>query len=386
MKSKKVIIIGANEFQYKIIDKVNKLGYETHVFAWEEGAIAKDIATVFYPISITDKEKILEEAKEIKPDAVISIASDLAMPTVNYIAEKLGLVGNSLLSTELMTNKFKMRKRLSENNLPCPWYQLISGCNDLKIDKLDFPLIVKPIDRSGSRGVTKVSSPNELKSAIDLAKDVSFLDVVLIEKYIGGSEYSIETISQAGKHQILQITEKFTTGEPNYIELGHLQPARISKKIQQNIEKVIIDSLTALEFENGASHAEIKVDNDQIFIIEIGGRMGGDFIGSDMVEISTGIDFLKLVLDVSLGKDIGVINCNNVNNNFAVVKFLFSQRDIERYNKIKAKFPNIVIEENINKNFNNDITDSSNRNGYYILNIPKESVLTQILKIGFFDD
>ncbi len=386
MSKSKIIIIGANEFQYKLINKANNVGYETHVFAWEEGAIAKDIATFFYPISITDKEKILEKAKEIQPDAVISIASDLAMPTVNYVAEKLELIGNTMLSTELMTNKFQMRERLSKNNLPSPWYKLVSIYDDLKNEELKFPLIVKPIDRSGSRGITKVSSLDELKAAIELAKNVSFLDIVLVEEYIGGIEYSIESISQNGNHQVLQVTEKFTTGSPHYIEIGHLQPAKISKKLQKNIEEIIIESLTALEFKNGASHAEIKIDNDKISIIEIGGRMGGDFIGSDMVQISTKIDFLKLVLDVALGKDILGINNDNANNNYAVVKFLFSQEDIEEYNIIKKKFPNIVVEENINDKFNNNITDSSNRNGYYILNISSQNDLKEIMKIGIFDD
>jgi len=383
MKNKKIIIIGANEFQYKLIDKANKLGYETHVFAWENGAVAKDISSFFYPISVTDKERILEKAKEIKPNAVCSIASDLAMPTVNYIADKLGLIGNSLLSTELMTNKFKMRKRLSEMNLPCPWYRLISNCKDLENDKLKFPLIVKPIDRSGSRGITKVSSLDELEGAIDLAKSVSFSDVVLVEEYIGGSEYSVESISQNGKHQVLQITEKYTTGAPNYIEIGHLQPARLSEKLRHDIEKIVTDSLSALEFENGASHAEIKIDDGKITIIEIAGRMGGDFIGSDMVEISTGIDFLQLTLDVSLGNKIS-INNHNSENSYAIVRFIFSQKDIERYHEIKTKFPYVVKEENIYKEFNENITDSSNRNGYYILSIPNKKDLTEILNIGVF--
>ena len=385
MKVAKIAIIGANEFQYKLIARANKLGYETYVFAWEEGAVARDIATAFYPVSITDKEKILEIAKQVQVDAVISIASDLAMPTVNYIADKLGFIGNSLISTELMTDKFKMRERLSDYNLPCPWYRLISKYDDLADESLNFPLIVKPIDRSGSRGVTKVSSFEELKAAIDLAKNVSFSDVVLVEEYIGGSEYSIESISQNGKHQILQITEKFTTGSPNYIEIGHLQPARISNELRLKIEKVVVDSLAALEFENGASHAEIKIENDKIYIIEIGGRMGGDFIGSDMVQISTGIDFLKLVIDVSLGNRIK-IGGDNISKNYAVVRFLFTHKDMEVFNNIKTRYPDTVVEENISDVFNEQVTDSSNRNGYYILDILDKEVLNEIMKTGIFDD
>ena len=91
---KKIVIIGANNFQMPLIIKAKELGYETHVFAWAEGAVGADFADYFYPISIVEKDKILDKCKEIKPDAVISVASDLATLTVNYLTDKLGLIGN----------------------------------------------------------------------------------------------------------------------------------------------------------------------------------------------------------------------------------------------------------------------------------------------------
>lgn len=382
---KKIIIIGANEFQYKIIEKANNLGYETHVFAWEEGAVAKNISDFFYPISIIEKDEILRECKKIKPDAICTIATDLAMPTVNYIAKNLNLVGNTLESTELTTNKFKMRERLSKEGLPCPWYKLIFEFNELDQKKLKFPLIVKPIDRSGSRGINKVLTIEELKKAIKLAKEVSFIDKILVEEYIGGKEYSVEAISQNGVHQVLQITEKFTTGSPNFIEIGHLEPARIMKEKKNKVKKIIKDSLTALEFKNGASHSEIKINNNEIKIIEIGGRMGGDFIGSDMVELSTGIDFLKLILDISLGNKINE-KISNIENYFSIVRFIFTKKNLEQYQKIVSKFPDTVVETHIKEPFNNDVTDSSNRNGYYILKVKSKKELKKILELGGFDD
>lgn len=109
---RKVVIIGANNFQMPLIKKAKALGYETHVFAWKEGAVGAKYADYFYPISIVEKEEILEKCKEIKPDAVLSVASDLATITVNYLTEKLGLTGNSLECTKISTNKFEMRMHL----------------------------------------------------------------------------------------------------------------------------------------------------------------------------------------------------------------------------------------------------------------------------------
>ena len=234
----KIAVIGANEFQNKLIIKAKEMGIETHVFAWEEGAIGKENSDFFYPISIIEKEKILEICKKIKIDGVCSIASDLAMHTVNFIANKLNLSGNSLECTELTTNKYKMRERLSKFNLPCPKYILVKDVENIDIKELIFPLIVKPTDRSGSRGIYKVNNNVELKSAIKLALEESFSQEILIEEYILGDEYSVESISEKGIHKVLQITKKYTTGAPNFIEKGHIEPTEIDNDLYKKIEQL----------------------------------------------------------------------------------------------------------------------------------------------------
>ncbi|MGL5988347.1 ATP-grasp domain-containing protein [Cetobacterium sp.] len=378
---KKIIIIGANEFQNKLVLKAKEKGLETHVFAWEDGAIAKDNADYFYPISIVEKEKILEEARKIKADGICAIATDLAMPTVNYIAEKLGFVGNSLESTKLTTDKFEMRKALISEDLPCPKFKLVKCIEDVE-KEMEYPLIVKPTDRSGSRGVTKVENEIELQKALEIAIEVSFNEKVLVEEFVEGNEYSIEMITQNGKHQFLQLTEKFTTGAPNFIEKGHLSPARnIDVNLYREIIDVIKKSLNCLKIKNGASHSEIKIDSkNNIKIIEIGARMGGDFIGSDMVKISTGIDFTSLVIDVALGEKIPEINNKNYISN-ALVKFIFNAEDLKNQKKIEKYFSELIVEKNIDVLGNEKITDSSKRKGYYILNIEDNIKLEKILNI-----
>ena len=132
---KKIVIIGANNFQMPLIIKAKELGYETHVFAWAEGAVGADFADYFYPISIVEKDKILNKCKEIKPDAVISVASDLATLTVNYLADKLGLVGNSLECTRLSTNKYEMRKAFLANGVSVPKFAEVAGASEEEIER-----------------------------------------------------------------------------------------------------------------------------------------------------------------------------------------------------------------------------------------------------------
>ena len=373
---KKIAIIGANEFQNKLVLKAKEMGIETHVFAWEEGAIAKENSDFFYPMSIVEKEKILETCKEIKIDGVCSIASDLAMPTVNFIADRLGLIGNTLDCTLVTTNKYEMRKRLIANDLPCPQFNLIEKIEDLDLEKIEFPLIIKPIDRSGSRGIVKVTKKEELYEAIEIAKSVSFSKEILVEEFAEGNEYSVECISQNGEHHLLQITKKYTTGAPHFIETGHIQPSGLDEKIKNKVKEIILKSLTVLGIKNGASHSEIKIFNNEIKIIEIGARMGGDFIGSDLVKYSTGIDFLKLVLEVALNNKIEIKSSNNICKNI-LVRFIFNKKDIENFNLISEKYENNIKEYFMSEKLT-EVSDSSSRNGYYIMEFQDKKALELI--------
>lgn len=360
----KIAIIGANEFQNKLIIKAKEMGIETHVFAWEEGAVGKENSDFFYPISIIEKEKILEVCKKIKIDGICSIASDLAMHTVNFVANELDLKGNSLECTELTTNKYKMRERLSKFNLPCPKYILVNNIEKVNLEDLSFPLIVKPTDRSGSRGIYKVNNESELEPAIKSALEESFSKEILIEEYILGDEYSVESVSEKGIHKVLQITKKYTTGAPNFIERGHTEPVEIDDELYKKIEQIILKSLDVLEVSNGASHSEIKILENDIKIVEIGARMGGDFIGSDLVKISTGIDYLELVINIALNRENVITNIAKKNTNkIAVVKFIFNVNDKDTINRVDSKN---IIELYVKEEFEK-VKDSSTRNGYCLM-------------------
>lgn len=301
---KKIAILGASYLQVPLIEKAREMGIETHVFAWEQGAIAKDIADFFYPISILDKEKILHKCSHIEIDGITTIGTDIAMPTVNYIAANLGLIGNTLESTLVSTDKFEMRKALSSKNIPCPKFAFYNIPNFNNDENFNFPLIVKPTDRSGARGVTKVNSIEQTNLAIIKALDNSINRRVIVEEFIQSErEFSVEFISYNGIHHPLAITDKVTTREPYFVEIEHHQPAAINKDTSERILALTKDVLNALGIMHGASHTELYLlDSGEFMVVESAGRMGGDFIGSHMVQLSTGFDFLKATLDVALNQ------------------------------------------------------------------------------------
>ena len=362
---KKIAIIGASYLQEPLIQKAKSCGIQTHVFAWKRGDVGEKSADFFYPISIREKEKILSVCEKTGIDGICSISSELAMIAVNYVADKLHLVGNTNDCVLRTTNKHIMRKCFEENGDPSPRSISVSSAKDAADIDLDFPLIVKPVDRSGSRGVTKVFDRSELSGAIKTALSFGFEKEAIVEEYVDGREYSVEYISWEGKHFFVALTQKYTTGSPNFIETAHLEPAQVDGETLIRIRKVVEHALDSVNFRYGASHTEVMVtDNGDIRIIEIGGRMGGDNIGSSLVELSTGYDYLKGVIDVSLGIPPRV---DITHRSFAAIRFVFSDEDIRVLEAIKAQKPEILVEEDVHMITSQKVTDSSTRFGYYTI-------------------
>lgn len=366
---KNLAIIGASYLQLPLIEKAKAMGYTTHVFAWAANDVGEKAADYFYPISIIEKEEILNICRKIDICGICSIASDLSVITVNYVAENMGLNGNTMHSTMMSTNKHLMREAFKRNGDPSPKSYIFKGKEDLKELDLKYPIIVKPTDRSGSRGIFKVNSIDEAMQAIVHAKEESFEKNVLIEEFIEGKEYSVEYISYNGEHYFLAITEKYTTGAPNFIETGHLEPAPLDDKITDKIKLVVTHALDSLEIKNGASHSEVKIDDEgKIFIIEIGARMGGDCIGSDLVKYSTGYDFVKMVIQVACGEKPDFTQICIPKK--VECKFIFNENDIKELHLLKEKHPELLIKIiNYQPEYIGKITDSSNRAGCYIKRI-----------------
>lgn len=306
---KKLAIIGASYLQEPLVRKAKEMGIYTICFAWADGAVCADICDKFYEVSIIEKEQILEICKDEKIDGICTIASDVAAPTVAYVANNMGLAGNDYNAAVRANNKYLMREAFMQAGVPCPKYIMMTEKDLPDSEKLDalrevqLPLIVKPSDRSGSLGVTKVETPDSFFPAVSKAIAASFKKQAMIEEFIEGREISVEFISYKGKHYPLQITDKVTTEAPHFVELAHHQPSTLPAEMFDKIYAITKSALDALGITDGASHSEYKITKEgRIAIMEIGGRMAGDFIGSDLVLLSTGYDFVKGVIDVALGQ------------------------------------------------------------------------------------
>jgi len=294
----KLAIMGASQWQLPIYLKAKEMGIETHGFAFVEGAIAKDYADYFYPISLADKEIVLDKCKEIGVDGVVTCASDFATEVSNWMAEQLGLVGNSYQTIVNIHDKAWVREKTK--NLPSiKQPKIYSGRLDA-ISLPFYPCVVKPIHGNGKRGVWFVDSPelfDNIKGHVEYDKD----EDAIIEQFIEGKEYSVETLSYKGQHYVVQITEKVSDGAPHFVELGHHQPAEISNDCRQNLCTAIKDILTAVGYINGPSHVELKVTTDgEVYLIDLNPRGGGDYISTILVQLSTNCDYTKEIINIAL--------------------------------------------------------------------------------------
>lgn len=360
-------IVGAGYLQLPLVLKAREMGLRTICFAWEDGAVCRNDADAFYPVSIVEKEKILEICRQEHVAGITSIASDVAVPTVAYVSKRMGLVGNSVQSAAKSTNKFLMREAFSRAGVPCPAFAAVGHVEELpdSLKGMSFPLVVKPADRSGSMGVARVNSPEILENAVLIALGDSFCRKAVVEECVTDMhEISVEGISWKGEYHLLQITDKVTTGAPHYVELGHHQPARLSDETRSRVVDAVRRGVAALGIEYGASHAELMITPDgRVFMTEIGARMGGDFIGSDLVPLSTGYDFVRGVIDAALGRfsapRIRQTGCSGV--------WFYTRHTPAALDLITGKTPSsAIVRRELQSRETPMLTRSADRSGYFI--------------------
>lgn len=372
---KTIAIIGASYLQRPLVVKAREMGLRTVCFMWEDKAVCRDLCDRFYPISIVEKDRILDVCRRERVDAVASIASDLAVPTVNYIAARMGLPANDERYTVITTNKQAMRQCFRETGVPSPLFTVSDAYGHCDTLGMAYPLIVKPTDRSGSQGVTRVDTPEALREAVERAHALSFERRAVVEEYIEGCEVSVETITGRGRHHILQITDKVTTGAPYFVETAHHQPSLLPADTQERLRHVTRQALDALHITLGASHTELRITpQGDIRVIEVGTRMGGDCIGSDLVRLSTGYDFVRGVIECALGE---FREPQLTARRSAGIYFLSADTpQVAQYINRAADFPKIVRAEVTDKTLHH-LTSSSDRSGYFIYQGDRRFEMTQ---------
>ncbi|EEU12135.1 ATP-grasp domain-containing protein [Anaerococcus vaginalis] len=307
---KKIMILGASILQVPAIEKAIDMGLEVIAVDIDSNALGFKIPDVKKEIiSTIDIESVMSAAKKHNIDAIMTLASDMPIMTVAKVSKKLGLVGVDLDTAIKATNKSKMRESLKSFGVPVPLFYKVDSLDKCikavnKIKDKGYKCILKPADNSGSRGIVLLPDFNEktINIAYNYSKNNSRNKIVMVEEFMEGPEVSVETISVDGKCNIIQITDKITTGAPYFVEMGHSQPSQLPDSIKDKIKEITIAANKAIGIISGPSHTEIKITQNGPKIVEIGARLGGDNITTHLTPLSTGVDMVESCIKIALGE------------------------------------------------------------------------------------
>lgn len=304
---KRLLVLAAGILQVPVIKKAKEKGYYVIAVDGDSNAIGLQYADKAICANITDEEIMLEIAHEQHVDGVIHPCSEVSMNVMGRINDELGLAGITKEQAIRATNKHLMREAFEKGNAPSPKSILTDSAEDAwehLQNEFSTDGILKPSRNSGSRGIAKVvrdMNKADFINAYNIALNESRDKSVLIEQFIEGPEFSIEIIVWNGKVNVLTVTDKKTTGAPHFVELGHNQPSCYSKEDVETLKAAAVAGVKALGVNNCACHAEAKLMNGKAYLMEIGARLGGDFISTELTHLSTGIDMVAAAINVALG-------------------------------------------------------------------------------------
>lgn len=310
----KILLLGGSEAQVISITTAKKLGYYTILCDYLPDNPGQYVADKFYPVSTTDKEAILNIAKRENVDGVLAYASDPATPTAAFVAEKLGLATNPYKSVQILSDKGLFREFLKKNGFNTPFAKVFNNFAEVADVKKEFklPVIIKPVDSSGSKGVSKIENWNSIKSSFDNAIAFSGLKRVIIEEYVEKYGYQIN-----GDGLVIDGKLIFTYfGHQHYNNNKCCQnphapistsfPYLMSDKMHSDINIELQRIVTLLGMKSSCYNIEIRKDrNGKIFIMEIAPRCGGNYI-PQVIKNATGLDMVECAIKAAMNKKICV--------------------------------------------------------------------------------
>ncbi|MDY5631999.1 MAG: ATP-grasp domain-containing protein [Bacteroidaceae bacterium] len=304
---KRLLVLAAGILQVPVIKKAKEMGVYVIAADGDANAVGLQYADKAVVVNITSEEDMLRVAREEKIDGVIHPCSEVSMNVMGRLNEELGLSGITREQAIRATNKQQMREAFDKGNAPSPKSFCFEDaavawncfCKELPDDG-----ILKPSRNSGSRGIAKIKkgiSQAEFAELFNRSKAESRDRSVMLEQFVQGPEFSVEIIAWNGRVNVLTVTDKKTTEAPYFVELGHNQPSVYPAETVDAIKAAAVAGVMALGVMNCACHAEVKVQDGKAYLMEVGARLGGDFISTELTHLSTGVDMVAAAINCALG-------------------------------------------------------------------------------------
>lgn len=302
---KKVLVIGAGFLQRFVIRKAKELGYYTLAVDGNPNAEGFADADAYAPVNIVDEKAVCAYAREQGVDGVLTAATDYGVLAAAYTAQELGLPGINYASAQRIKNKYQVRKCLYEagaDDTPLA-YEVSEETNLAQLaETVHYPVMVKPCDGSGSRGANRVDSAEEFADACRFAMDSSLTRKATVEPFITGREYGVESFVENGNVHVLAVMQKWMTQPPYYAELGHAVPSGLSAEMEEKVRNCVTKAILALGVNFGSVNMDLLLtEAGGVHIIDIGARMGGNLIGSHIIPLATGVDYMANMIRGAVG-------------------------------------------------------------------------------------
>lgn len=313
---KKIMILGANNFLVPLIKTSKRLGFWTIVASPNEKEPGFKYADEKVIVDLCDKNAVLEAAQKLKIDGVISDQAETPVRTQAFVANKMGLPGIGEDKAELFTNKYMMREKCREIGIDTIKYKLVDNVNDAAkfYEQIGKPMIMKPIDSAGSRGVVKIEDVQTIYDQFDYSKDASKTGKVIIEEYIPGKELLIDGVVFNGIYQTLICGEYIKCNVPGiFSEYMGKYPAEITDNQLNEVNKLVKKIIEGFGLPWGRTHTEVKINDNGIWLMETAARGGGRYISSGIVPMKTDFDSCEFLLKACVGEitEIPVVRKNN---------------------------------------------------------------------------
>lgn len=293
---KKVLVIGAGFLQRYVIRKAKQLGYYTLAVDGNPNAEGFADADEYAVVNIVDQEAVCAYAREQRVDGVLTAATDYGVLSAAYTARELGLPGIDYAAAMRIKNKYQVRKCLFEAGADDTGLAYeVSEETDLVAlaDVVKYPVMVKPCDGSGSRGANRVDSAKTFVAACHEAMDSSLTRKATVEPFVDGQEYGVESFVENGEIHVLAVMRKWMTQPPYYAELGHAIPSGLTEEMETKVKSCVQKALRALGVNMGSVNMDLLLTKEgNVHIIDVGARMGGNLIGSHIIPLGTGIDYM----------------------------------------------------------------------------------------------
>lgn len=307
---KKILLLGGSEQQIVAIETAKKLGYFTILCDFLSDNPGQFHADRFYLISTTDKEEVLKIAKSEQINGILAYASDPAAPTAAYVAEKMGLPGNPYDSVNILCNKDLFRSFLSENSFSTPEAKGYDSINDAlkESQKFEYPIIVKPVDSSGSKGATVLHSEDSLEEALKFAFSFSRCHRIIVERFIEKKHpYLIggDIFIEDGKIVLWGLLNCHRDSRVNpLVPVGKSYPLQLAVEDVQRIKDTLSIMVEKLGIRNGSMNVELVVDKgNRVWPIDIGPRSGGNMIPDLLGDIFC-VDIAEMSVETAMGMQI----------------------------------------------------------------------------------